>query len=72
MSLACRLIGLVVCCAMSVRVFAVDSAPAVTVTDDGPTYTLANGYLTIKVDKVTGDLISVKTKRTCTLTVCLR
>lgn len=66
MSLACRLIGLVVCCAMSVPVFAVDSAPPVTVTDDGPTYTLANGYLTIKVDKVTGDLISVKTPLTVT------
>ena len=36
------------------------------VTDDGPTYTLANGYLTVKVDKVTGDLISVKTPKTVT------
>ena len=41
-------------------------APPVTVTDDGPTYTLANGYLTVKVDKVTGDLVSVKTPKTVT------
>jgi rhamnogalacturonan endolyase len=42
------------------------TAPPVTVTDDGPTYTLANGYLTVKVDKVTGDLVSVKTPKTVT------
>src|ERR1700756_2932875 len=41
-------------------------APPVTVTDDGPTYTMANGYLTVKVDKVTGDLVSVKTPKTVT------
>src|SRR5271156_6881582 len=41
-------------------------APPVTVTDDGPTYTMANGYVTIKVDKVTGDLVSVKTPKTVT------
>jgi rhamnogalacturonan endolyase len=71
MSFACRLAGLVVCCAVSVPVPATAasvpvSAPPVTVTDDGPTYTLANGYLTIKVDKVTGDLVSVKTPHTVT------
>lgn len=33
----------------------------VTVTDDGPAYTLANGYVTVKVNKRTGDLVSVKT-----------
>ena len=42
------------------------SAPPVTVTDDGPTYTLSNGYLTIKVDKKTADLVSVKTGHTTT------
>ena len=42
------------------------SAPPVTVTDDGPTYTLSNGYLTIKVNKRTGDLTSVKTPKTVT------
>ena len=41
-------------------------ASRVTVTDDGPTYTLANGYLTIKVNKRTGDLVSVKTPKTIT------
>ena len=41
-------------------------APPVTVTDDGPTYTLSNGYLTIKVDKKTADLVSVKTPHTTT------
>lgn len=40
--------------------------PPVTVTDDGPTYTLANGYLTAKVNKKTGDLVSVKTSGTIT------
>ncbi len=40
--------------------------PPVTVHDDGPTYTMANGYLTVKVDKVTGDLVSVKTPNTVT------
>ena len=38
----------------------------VTVTDDGPTYTLSNGYLTIKVNKRTGDLTSIKTPNTTT------
>jgi rhamnogalacturonan endolyase len=49
--------------------FGASAAPVdtpVTVTDDGPTYTLANGYLTVKVDKVTGDLVSVKTAKTVT------
>jgi rhamnogalacturonan endolyase len=40
--------------------------PPVTVTDDGSTYTMSNGYLTIKVSKRTGDLISVKTSKTVT------
>jgi rhamnogalacturonan endolyase len=42
------------------------AAPPVTVTDDGPTYTLSNGYLTVKVNKRTGDLTSVKTPKTTT------
>jgi rhamnogalacturonan endolyase len=44
-------------------------APAdapVTVTDDGATFTLSNGYLTVKVNKRTGDLTSVKTPKTTT------
>ncbi len=40
--------------------------PPVTVTDDGPTYTMANGYLTVKINKRTGDLVSVKTPKTVT------
>src|ERR1051325_2070227 len=40
--------------------------PPVTVTDDGPTYTLANGYITFKVNKRTGDLVSLKTSQTLT------
>jgi rhamnogalacturonan endolyase len=40
--------------------------PPVTVTDDGPTYTLSNGYLTIQVNKRSGDLTSVKTPKTVT------
>ena len=68
MSFACRIAGLVLCCAalLPVRASAGPVAPPVTVTDDGPTYTLANGYLTVKVDKVTGDLVSVKTPKTVT------
>ena len=42
------------------------AAPPVTVTDDGPTYTMSNGYLTVKVNKKTGDLTSVKTPHTAT------
>jgi rhamnogalacturonan endolyase len=45
---------------------ATSAAPAVTVTDDGPTFTLSNGYLTIKVNKRSGDLVSVKTPKTLT------
>ena len=41
-------------------------APPVTVTDDGGTWTLSNGYLTIKVNKKTADLVSVKTADTTT------
>jgi rhamnogalacturonan endolyase len=44
-------------------------APAsspVTVTDDGPTYTLSNGIITAKVNKRSGDLVSVKTSQTIT------
>ncbi len=43
-----------------------ESAPPVTVIDDGPTWTHSNGYLTIKVDKKTADLVSVKTPNTAT------
>lgn len=42
------------------------SGPAVTVKDDGPTFTLSNGYLTIQVNKRTGDVTSVKTPKTVT------
>jgi rhamnogalacturonan endolyase len=42
------------------------AAPPVTVTDDGPTYTMSNGYLTVKVNKKSGDLTSVKTPHTVT------
>ena len=42
------------------------AAPPVTVTDDGPTYTLSNGYITAKVNKRSGDLVSVKTSETIT------
>jgi rhamnogalacturonan endolyase len=40
--------------------------PSVTVTDDGATYTLSNGYLTVVVNKRTGDLTSIKTPKTLT------
>ncbi len=63
----CRLATAVIISAMAVLVFAAPSAaPPVAVTDDGPTYTMSNGYLTVKVDKVTGDLVSVKTTKTVT------
>ena len=40
--------------------------PPVTITEDGTTYTMSNGYLTVKVNKRTGDLTSVKTPKTVT------
>lgn len=55
---ACSLLFLL--CLKSSAQKTTNNAP-VTVTDDGPTYTLANGYLTAKVNKRTGDLVSVKT-----------
>src|SRR6202046_5740635 len=69
MSFAGRVAGLLLCGVAIAPLFAAPRgalAPPVTVTDDGPTYTLANGYLTVKVDKVTGDLVSVKTPKTVT------
>jgi rhamnogalacturonan endolyase len=66
MSFACRLATLILCFAITTSVVAAPAVPPVTVTDDGPTYTMSNGYLTVKVDKVTGDLISVKTPHTAT------
>ncbi len=45
---------------------AAPGSPPVTVTDDGKTYTLDNGYLTARIDKRTGDLVSVKTPNTAT------
>ena len=63
----CRVAAAVIFSAMAVPVFAAPICRApVTVTDDGPTYTMSNGYLTVKVDKVTGDLVSVKTSKTVT------
>jgi rhamnogalacturonan endolyase len=66
MSFVCRLATLISCFAIAMSVLAAPAAPPVTVTDDGPTYTMSNGYLTVKVDKVTGDLVSVKTPKTVT------
>lgn len=40
--------------------------PPVTVTDDGATYTLSNGIITVKVSKRSGDLVSVKMANTNT------
>ncbi len=42
---------------------------AVTIKDDGFTYTMSNGYLTLKIDKRTADLISVKTSNSVTANV---
>jgi rhamnogalacturonan endolyase len=52
--------------AVAPSALAAPADPAVTVTDDGPTYTMANGYLTVKVNKKTGDLVSVKSPHTVT------
>jgi rhamnogalacturonan endolyase len=65
-SLSRRLASVVLGCITTLPVLGSAVAPPVTVTDDGPTYTMANGYLTVKVDKVTGDLVSVKTPKTVT------
>src|SRR5580700_2137303 len=69
MLLVRRLAGLILCCAVTLSVHAAlapASAPPVTVVDDGSTYTMSNGYLTVKIDKITGDLVSVKTPHTVT------
>ncbi len=38
----------------------------VTIKDDGATFTMSNGYLTLKIDKRSADLISVKTTQSAT------
>lgn len=43
-----------------------NSTPPVTIVDDGPTYTMSNGYITVKVNKRTADLVSVKTANSVT------
>ena len=63
---ATRLAALLLAAFTLPAIAAPPAAPPVTVTDDGPTYTLSNGYLTVKVDKKTADLISVKTPNTVT------
>ncbi len=40
--------------------------PSVTIKDTGDSYILSNGYLSLKIDKRTADLISVKTPNTIT------
>ncbi len=42
------------------------SGPPVTVTEDDKTFTMSNGYLTVQVNKRTGDLTSIKTPKTIT------
>ena len=44
----------------STRMIAQQSAPPVTVTDSGASYTLSNGYLTATISKTTGDMTSLK------------
>ncbi len=66
MSFVRRLATLILCFAITPSVVAEPAAPPVRVIDDGPTYTMSNGYLTVKVDKVTGDLVSIKTPKTVT------
>lgn len=40
--------------------------PPVTITDDGSTYTVSNGYITARINKRTADLVSLKTSKTNT------
>ena len=44
----------------------VSTGPPVSVLDEGRAYTMSNGYITVKIDKRTGDLISLKTPKTIT------
>jgi rhamnogalacturonan endolyase len=58
---------LALCSAMTIPAArAVTTAPPVTVTEDGSSYTMTNGYLTVKIDKRTGDLTSLTTPATTT------
>jgi len=70
MSASCRFARLLPAALLLTSAFALpappDTAPPVTVTDDGPTYTMSNGYLTVQVNKKTGDLTSVKTSKSVT------
>jgi len=61
-----RLATLLLTSAIALPALAAPPAPPVTVTDDGPTYTLSNGYLTVKIDKKTADITSIKTPHTAT------
>jgi rhamnogalacturonan endolyase len=65
-----KLYALAVCGLMLLAVQSVaqinSAFPPVTVSDDGTNYTLANGYITAKVNKKTGDLVSVKCSGTLT------
>ena len=38
------------------------AAPAVTLTDDGHNFILSNGYLTATINKISGDMVSLKVK----------
>jgi len=66
MSLSSRLAALLLSSALTLPALAAPTAPPVTVTDNGSTYTMTNGYLTVQVNKTTGDLVSVKTANTAT------
>ena len=57
-AIACLL--LVSACPINAARERADSAPAVTVTQTGETYTLTNGFVMARVDRRSGDLVSLK------------
>jgi len=51
---------------VGIAVSADAATPPATVSEDASAFTLSNGYLTVKIDKNTGDLVSLKTPATTT------
>jgi rhamnogalacturonan endolyase len=64
---AIRFAALLLASAIALPLHAAPPATApVTITDDGPTWTVSNGYLTFQVNKRSADLTSIKTPHTST------
>src|SRR6476646_9750526 len=50
----------------TLNINAQNNSPKVSVTDNGSSFNMTNGYLTVKIDQRSGDLTSLKTPNTIT------